>query len=50
MNKVWRKVFEANYNKSLDHRSFYFKQVGGGAGGWWGEGAGVGRGGGGCET
>jgi paired amphipathic helix protein Sin3a len=28
MNTVWRKVFEANYNKSLDHRSFYFKQVG----------------------
>ncbi|CAG9466619.1 unnamed protein product [Pedinophyceae sp. YPF-701] len=22
----WRKVFEANYHKSLDHRSFYFKQ------------------------
>jgi paired amphipathic helix protein Sin3a len=23
----WRKVFEQNYNKSLDHRSFYFKQA-----------------------
>jgi paired amphipathic helix protein Sin3a len=28
MNRLWRKVFEQNYNKSLDHRSFYFKQVG----------------------
>ncbi|KAI8469341.1 MAG: hypothetical protein J3K34DRAFT_522233 [Monoraphidium minutum] len=27
MNKLWRKVFEQNYNKSLDHRSFYFKQA-----------------------
>lgn len=27
MNKLWRKVFEANYFKSLDHRSFYFKQA-----------------------
>ena len=27
MNKVWRKVYEQNYHKSLDHRSFYFKQV-----------------------
>lgn len=26
MNKLWRKVFEQNYHKSLDHRSFYFKQ------------------------
>jgi len=23
----WRKVFEGNYHRSLDHRSFYFKQV-----------------------
>ena len=23
----WRKIFEANYHRSLDHRSFYFKQV-----------------------
>ncbi len=27
MNVAWRKVFDQNYNKSLDHRSFYFKQV-----------------------
>lgn len=27
MAKVWSKVYEANYHKSLDHRSFYFKQV-----------------------
>jgi paired amphipathic helix protein Sin3a len=27
MNAAWRKVFEQNYNKSLDHRSFYFKQA-----------------------
>jgi paired amphipathic helix protein Sin3a len=27
MNKVWSKVYEQNYHKSLDHRSFYFKQV-----------------------
>ena len=26
MNRLWRKVFEQNYHKSLDHRSFYFKQ------------------------
>jgi paired amphipathic helix protein Sin3a len=26
MNITWRKVFEQNYHKSLDHRSFYFKQ------------------------
>lgn len=27
MNKVWKKVFEQNYHRSLDHRSFYFKQA-----------------------
>ena len=27
MTKVWKKVYEANYHKSLDHRSFYFKQA-----------------------
>ena len=27
MNKVWREVYEKNYLKSLDHRSFYFKQI-----------------------
>ena len=27
MNNVWRKVYEQNYHKSLDHRSFYFKQI-----------------------
>jgi paired amphipathic helix protein Sin3a len=27
MNVLWRKVFEQNYHKSLDHRSFYFKQA-----------------------
>ncbi len=27
MTIVWRKVYEQNYHKSLDHRSFYFKQV-----------------------
>jgi paired amphipathic helix protein Sin3a len=26
MNRLWRKVYEANYHKSLDHRSFIFKQ------------------------
>ncbi|WIA19087.1 hypothetical protein OEZ85_003737 [Tetradesmus obliquus] len=26
MNELWRKVFQQNYHKSLDHRSFYFKQ------------------------
>jgi len=26
MNKVWAQVYEKNYHKSLDHRSFYFKQ------------------------
>ncbi|KAK9905961.1 hypothetical protein WJX75_009654 [Coccomyxa subellipsoidea] len=27
MAKLWQKVYEANYHKSLDHRSFYFKQT-----------------------
>jgi histone deacetylase complex regulatory component SIN3 len=27
MNKLWRTVFQQNYHKSLDHRSFYFKQA-----------------------
>eukprot|EP00281_Chroomonas_sp_CCMP1168_P015607 CAMPEP_0206215336 /NCGR_PEP_ID=MMETSP0047_2-20121206/2139_1 /ASSEMBLY_ACC=CAM_ASM_000192 /TAXON_ID=195065 /ORGANISM="Chroomonas mesostigmatica_cf, Strain CCMP1168" /LENGTH=359 /DNA_ID=CAMNT_0053637621 /DNA_START=110 /DNA_END=1185 /DNA_ORIENTATION=+ len=27
MNKIWHDVYSANYYKSLDHRSFYFKQV-----------------------
>ena len=27
MTRVWRKIYEGNYYKSLDHRSFYFKQV-----------------------
>lgn len=26
MNKVWAEVYSKNYHKSLDHRSFYFKQ------------------------
>ena len=26
MNKVWADVYSRNYHKSLDHRSFYFKQ------------------------
>eukprot|EP00252_Welwitschia_mirabilis_P014418 TRINITY_DN3168_c0_g1_i2.p1 TRINITY_DN3168_c0_g1~~TRINITY_DN3168_c0_g1_i2.p1 ORF type:complete len:1345 (-),score=339.72 TRINITY_DN3168_c0_g1_i2:26-4060(-) len=26
MNKVWADVYAKNYSKSLDHRSFYFKQ------------------------
>lgn len=26
MRNQWRKICEANYFKSLDHRSFYFKQ------------------------
>lgn len=25
-DKVWKKIFEQNFHKSLDHRSFYFKQ------------------------
>ena len=27
MGPQWRKVYEQNYHRSLDHRSFYFKQV-----------------------
>jgi hypothetical protein len=27
MKGVWRKINEQNYQRSLDHRSFYFKQV-----------------------
>lgn len=23
----WQKIYDANYHRSLDHRSFYFKQV-----------------------
>lgn len=30
MAKMWQKVYDQNYHKSLDHRSFYFKQVGSG--------------------
>ena len=26
LNKGWKEVYEKNYTKSLDHRSFYFKQ------------------------
>ena len=26
MTRTWRKIYEANYPRSLDHRSFYFKQ------------------------
>lgn len=26
MNKVWAEVYAKNYHKSLDHRSFHFKQ------------------------
>lgn len=25
-NKVWAEIYAKNYHKSLDHRSFYFKQ------------------------
>lgn len=25
-NKVWAEIYVKNYHKSLDHRSFYFKQ------------------------
>ena len=25
--QCWKKVFDQNYHKSLDHRSFYFKQA-----------------------
>lgn len=27
MTEVWQRMYDANYHKSLDHRSFYFKQV-----------------------
>lgn len=27
MTDIWQKIYNANYHKSLDHRSFYFKQV-----------------------
>lgn len=27
MTKTWKRIYEANYHKSLDHRSFYFKQA-----------------------
>lgn len=27
LNKAWKRVHEENYYKSLDHRSFYFKQA-----------------------
>ena len=27
MAPVWQRIYESNYHKSLDHRSFYFKQV-----------------------
>jgi len=27
MRRVWAEVYEKNYSKSLDHRSFYFKQA-----------------------
>ncbi|MEW5314307.1 MAG: hypothetical protein WDW38_005815 [Sanguina aurantia] len=27
MTTTWQKVYDANYHKSLDHRSFYFKQA-----------------------
>ena len=26
MTTIWKKIYEMNYHKSLDHRSFYFKQ------------------------
>ena len=28
MTAIWKKIYADNYHKSLDHRSFYFKQVG----------------------
>lgn len=34
MAKMWQKVYDQNYHKSLDHRSFYFKQVGSGPQPW----------------
>mmetsp|Transcript_36011 Transcript_36011/g.80148 ORF Transcript_36011/g.80148 Transcript_36011/m.80148 type:complete len:1160 (+) Transcript_36011:163-3642(+) len=27
MTRTWKKIYEQNYHKSLDHRSFYFKQA-----------------------
>lgn len=27
MRETWSRVYEQNYHKSLDHRSFYFKQT-----------------------
>ena len=27
MEKFWQKQFDQNYSRSLDHRSFYFKNV-----------------------
>lgn len=27
MRETWHRVYEQNYHKSLDHRSFYFKQT-----------------------
>ena len=27
MGEIWQKMYDTNYHKSLDHRSFYFKQV-----------------------
>jgi hypothetical protein len=27
MSPLWQRVYDANYHKSLDHRSFYFKQT-----------------------
>jgi histone deacetylase complex regulatory component SIN3 len=27
MTVAWKKIYEQNYAKSLDHRSFYFKQA-----------------------
>lgn len=27
MAVVWQRIYESNYHKSLDHRSFYFKQA-----------------------
>eukprot|EP00798_Chlamydomonas_sp_ICE-L_P013837 gene13837-19758_t len=27
MTAIWRRIYEINYHKSLDHRSFYFKQA-----------------------
>jgi len=27
MMQTWQQIFKENYHKSLDHRSFYFKQA-----------------------